>query len=86
MLTTYTLDQLPPRIQRIRMKLMRLNIKRIVDVPGKQMYTSDTVSRLQRRQPDSKPEESLISDQEMIAFVCSIVNALSVSDIKLKQI
>ena len=47
---------------------------------------SDTLSRLQRKQPDSKPEGSLISDQEMSAFVCSIVDALPVSDIKLKQI
>ena len=65
---------------------MRFNIKRMVHVPGKQMYTSDTLSRLQRKQPDSKPEESLIPDQEMSAFVCSIVDALPVSDIKLKQI
>ena len=50
------------------------------------MYTSDTLSRLQRKRPDSKPEDSLIPDQEMNAFVCSIVDALPVSDIKLKQI
>ena len=86
MLTTHSLDQLPPRVQRLRMRLMRVNIKRMVHVPGKQTYTSDTLSRLQRKQPDNKPEESLISDQEMSAFVCSIVNALPVSDIKLKQI
>ena len=58
----------------------------MVHVPGKQMYTRDTLSRLQRKQPDSKPEESLIPDKEMSAFVCSIVDALPVSDIKLKQI
>ena len=50
------------------------------------MYTSDTLSRLQHKQPDSKPKEILIPDQEMSAFVCSIVDALPVSDIKLKQI
>ena len=42
--------------------------------------------KLQRRQPDSKPEESLIPGQEMSAFVCSIVDAFPVSDIELKQI
>ena len=41
---------------------------------------------MQRKQPDSKPEKSLIPDQEMSAFVCSIVDALTGSDIKLKQI
>ena len=86
MLTTHSLDQLPPRVQRLKMRLMRFNIKRMVHVPGKQMYTRDTLSRLQRKQPDSKPEESLIPDKEMSAFVCSIVDALPVSDIKLKQI
>ena len=81
MLTTHSLDQLLTRIQRLRMRLMRF-----VYVPGKQIDTSDTLSKLHRKQPDSKPEESQISDQEMSAFVCSIVDALPVSDIKLKQI
>ena len=58
----------------------------MVHVPGKKMYTGDTISRLQLRQPDSKPDESMISDQGMSAFVCSIVDALPVSDNKLKQI
>ena len=76
MLTSHSLDQLPPRVQRLRMKLARFNIK----------SASDALSRLQRKQPDSKPEENLIPDQEMSAFVCSIVDVLPVSDIKLKQI
>ena len=75
MLTTHSPDQLPPRIQKLKMRLTRFNIKRMVLVPGKQMYTSDTLLRLQRKQPDSKPEENLIPDQEMSAFVCSIVDA-----------
>ena len=74
MLTTHSLDQLPPRVQRLTMRLMKFNIKCMVHVSGKQMYTSDTLSRLQCKQPDSKPEDSLIPDQEMSAFVCSIVD------------
>ena len=65
---------------------MKFNIKRMVHVPGKQMYTCDTLSSLQHKQSDSKPEESLIPGQEISAFVCSIVNVLPVSDIKLKHI
>ena len=35
MLTTHHLDQLPPRIQRFRMRLMRFSIESMVHVPGK---------------------------------------------------
>ena len=86
MLKTHSLDQLPPILQRLRMRLMRFNINRMVHVPGKQIYTSDTLSRLQHRQSGSETEESLIPDQEMSAFVCRNVDSLQVSDIKLKQI
>ena len=50
MLTMHMLNQLAPRIQRIRTRLMRFDIEQMVHVPGKQMYTSDTLSRLISRQ------------------------------------
>ena len=34
MLTTHSLDQLPSRMQMLRMRLMKFNIKRMVHVPG----------------------------------------------------
>ena len=46
LLTTYMLEKLPPRIQQYRMRLMRFQIKKIIQVPGKHMYTSDTLSRM----------------------------------------
>ena len=49
MLMTHCLDQLPPRIQRFRMRLLRFNIESMIQVPGKEMYTSDTLSRLMAR-------------------------------------
>ena len=49
MLMTHCLDQLPPRIQRFRMRLLRFNIESMMHVPGKEMYTSDTLSRLMAR-------------------------------------
>ena len=49
MLTTRHLDQLPPRIQRFRMRLMRFNIESMVHVPGKKMYVPDTLSRMVAR-------------------------------------
>ena len=38
------LDQLPPRIQRMRMRLVRFSFK-VVHVPGKELYTADALSR-----------------------------------------
>ena len=78
-----SLYQLLPRIQRLRIRLMRYNIKLMVNVPSKQMYTSDILSRLQRKQPDSKQEESLIPDKEMSVLACITVDASPVPDIKL---
>jgi len=46
LLSTHTLDQLPPRIQRFRMRLMRFHFKEIKHVPGKKMYIANALSRL----------------------------------------
>ena len=58
----------------------------MIHVPGKQMHTSDTLSRLIARQPYKQPEQSFIPDDDMTAFTGSIINTMSVSDVKLKQI
>ena len=86
MLTTHMLNQLTPCIQRMRMRLTRFDIKQMVHVLGKQMYTSDTLSRLIARQPYKQPEQSLIPDNDMTAFIGSITDTLPISDVKLKQI
>ena len=49
LLTTHLLDKLPPRIQRLKMRLMRFNLEKIVYIPGKEMYSSDALSRLIKR-------------------------------------
>ena len=46
LVNTHTLDQLPPRIQRLRMWLMRFHFKEIKHVPGKKIYIADALSRL----------------------------------------
>ena len=43
-LGTKSLDELPARIQRMRMRLMRFSYG-VVHVPGKELYTADTLSR-----------------------------------------
>ena len=85
MLMTHCLDQLPPRIQRFRMRLMRFNIQEMIHVPGKNMYTSDTLSRMMTKETASK-ETSQFDENETEAFVCSIMDALPISDLKLKQL
>ena len=83
MLMTHCLDQLLPRIQRFRMRLLRFNIESMIHVPGKEMYTSDTLSRLMARKSVSKDVNKFNDETE--AYVCSILDLLPVSDVKLQQ-
>ena len=83
LLTTYMLEKLPPRIQRYRMRLMRFQIKKMIHVPGKHMYTSDTLSRMSAI---AQSAESLIDHDEMTQYVASIIETLPVSDVRLQQI
>ena len=83
LLSTRTLDQLPPRIQRFRMRLMRFHLKEIKHVPGKQMYIADALSRLQTQSQETQPT---IQDDEMTAHVASVITSLPASDTQLQQI
>ena len=82
-LSTHTLNQPPPRIQRFRMPLMRFHLKEINHVPGKNMYIADALSRLQVR---DKVVQSTIDDDEMIEHVESVISSLPPSDTRLQQI
>ena len=74
LLTTHTLDQIPPRIQRFRMRLMRFDLQKMIYVPGKQMYTSDALSRLVPKPTNS--DVSLVSEVEMNAFIGTVIDSL----------
>ena len=84
MLMTHCLDQLLPRIQRFRMRLLRFNIESMIHVSGKEMYTSDTLSRFMAKKSVSKDVSKF--NEETEAYVCSILDSLPVSDVKLQQI
>eukprot|EP00794_Sanderia_malayensis_P016472 gene16472-18109_t len=84
LLTTHCLDQLPPRIQRMRMRLMRFNIKSMVHIPGKEMYASDMLSRMIPVSREDNEHSDI--DTEIEHFVCSIIDTIPVSDIKLRQL
>ena len=83
LLMKYTLEQVPPRIQRFRTRLMRFNIQEMNHVPGKEMYTSDMLSR---QLPAESAGKSMVDDEDMVHFLESIIDSLPVSDVKLQQI
>ncbi|XP_068729020.1 uncharacterized protein [Montipora capricornis] len=83
LLSTHTLDQLPPRIQRFRMRLMRFHFKEIKHIPGKKLYIADALSRLQTRIQTVK---STIDDDKMHAHIGSVISSLPASVTPLQQI
>ena len=78
-----TLDKLPPRIQRFRMRLMRFRYG-ISHVPGKDLITTDTLSRapvVESQQPEDKSFQD-----ECQAYVNAVMSALPVTDKRLLEI
>lgn len=63
------LDMIPPRIQRIRMRLMRYRY-RVLYVPGKLLATADTLSRA----PVDAPENARVDAVEL--FVGAVLNSV----------
>ena len=83
LLSKHSLDQLPPRIQRFRMRLMRFHFKGISHVSGKKMYIADALSRLQAQHAVPQPT---IADDDMTAHIGSVITGLPVSDTRLQRI
>ena len=75
-----SLDDLPPRIVRFRLALMRYKFK-ISHIPGKYMYTSDCLSRASI--PDPQPSILFINAEE---YVNAVLSNLPCSDRRLNQI
>ena len=70
LLTKHTIDKLPPRLQRYKMRLIRFHIKDVRHLPGKLHYTADTLSRKIAEQQTSQP---VIEEDQMNAYVSSII-------------
>ena len=73
------IDQLPARIQRMRMRLMRYSYT-VVHVPGKHLYTADTLSRA----PVSASENQF--QHEIEAYVHQVREGVPITDARLEQI
>ena len=84
LLTTHCIDQLPPRIQRLRMRLMRFHIKSLIHIPGKEMYASDMLSRMIPKNDDTMQDKEL--ESEIQSYVFSVIDAIPISDVKLRQL
>ena len=77
LLGSMNLDQLPPRIQRFRMRLMRFSFN-IVYIPGKDLTTADALSRAPLIKPP--PEEERRKEVEVRAYVSSLIRYLPATD------
>ena len=78
-----TLDELPPIIQRFRMRLMRFRYS-ISHVPGNDLLTADTLSRAPVAE-SQEPHDKSFQD-ECQAYVNAVISALPVTDKRLLEI
>ncbi|KAL5010683.1 hypothetical protein ScPMuIL_012988 [Solemya velum] len=77
------ISDLPPRIQRFRMRLMRFEYS-IHHVPGKELYTADALSRAPIAGTLNKVEEEFVDAVEM--YVDSIVQQIPATGPGLEEI
>ena len=81
LLGTKHLDSLLPRILRVRLRLMRFDFC-IEHIPGKFMYSADTLSRAPVSPVDNN--DVLASENELESFVAEITASLPASTRRLK--
>ncbi|KAL8621387.1 hypothetical protein ACOMHN_048187 [Nucella lapillus] len=80
--STKLIDELPIRIQRFRMRLMRFCFD-IAHIPGKELYTADALSRAPL-EPTMSPVDNLIFEAD--SYVRAIMLTLPASDRRLEEI
>ena len=83
LLTTRTLDEVPPRVPRLRMQLMHFHFKEVNHVPGKEMYIADALKRMQS---ENTKRMATVPEEEMNIYVDSVLDSLPLSDVKLMEI
>ena len=83
LLSTKLLNELPIRIQRFRMRLMRYSFS-IVRVPGKYLYTADALSRAPLKGTIDKGSEEF--QREVNFYVNAILVQLPASDRRREEI
>ena len=77
------LDELPPRIQRFRMRLMKYSFN-ICHIPGKDLVIADTLSRAPLRKSPTKTDIRLNEDLNL--YVANILEGLPATERRLEEI
>ena len=80
LLSSTHLDNLPPRVLRFRLRLMRFDYS-IVHIPGKLLYTADTLSRAPTTLPDA---DSNALQDEVEGLVSNVTKCLPATEGKLQ--
>ncbi|UYV79867.1 K02A2.6-like [Cordylochernes scorpioides] len=78
--TSKNIDDLTPRIQRLRLRIMRYSYK-IVHSPGKNLIVADALSRSPRMNVGTQELE-----EELCAYVQQVVSFMPISDVRVKEI
>ncbi len=77
------LDQLPPRIQRFTMRLMKYSYS-ICHRPGKELVVADALSRAPSRKQPTEENKSLLEDLNI--YVAYILESMPASERKIEEI
>ena len=83
--STKLIDELPVRIQRFRMRLMRFDFT-IQYVPGKLLYTADSLSRSPQEADAHEPKPWNELHDEVECYVNAVLVTLPASDQRLDEI
>ena len=83
--STKLIDELPVRIQRFRMRLMRFDFA-IAHVPGKLLYTADSLSRSPQEGKAQEPKSWNDLHDEVECYVNAVLVTLPASDQRLDEL
>ena len=82
LMTYKQLDNLPPRVLRFRLRLMRFDYQ-ISHVPGKYLYVADTLSRAPL--PHNSNKETLKQQEEVESYIQTVVSHLPANKERLQS-
>ncbi|KAL7881030.1 hypothetical protein SRHO_G00032840 [Serrasalmus rhombeus] len=83
LLSTKALDELPPRVLRFRLRLLRFSFD-IVHVPGKSLITADTLSRAPIQHTFTAEEKE--NEAEVKVFLDAVTQSLPATEHRLNEI